>query len=313
MNGSRSSARARGCGWRCEAYEQNARPLPGESHLETQRRVLGYGDDRSFAEWLGDVPPHRQGDLRDNGRPLDRGARGTPAGHGIGYFALVWNAGKGLSWNIVGGASRLIEALAAGLDGRILTRAKVREVAVETDHGRIRVACRTGEHEYCARHVVLACKAFEAGSIASHGPPDRNTRGARGHSLRTDGRDGGDHGRAGPMPWDHLYALATPARSFNMLFNAANVLRPRTNRRDPGGSLTISRPGHAALDLFERLDAEIEQTFLDDLYSIFPQARGLVRETLLLRMPRMLPYIAPGRAALQPALERPTRSPASRR
>jgi protoporphyrinogen/coproporphyrinogen III oxidase len=82
-------------------------------------------------------------------------------------------------------------------------------------------------------------------------------------------------------------------------------VRPRINRRDPGGSLTISRPGHAALDLFERSDAEIEQTFLDDLYSIFPQARGLVRETLLLRMPRMLPYIAPGRAALQPALERP--------
>jgi len=30
-----------------------------------------------------------------------------------------------------------------------------------------------------------------------------------------------------------------------------------------------------------------------------------VRETLLLRMPRMLPYIAPGRAALQPPLEQP--------
>jgi oxygen-dependent protoporphyrinogen oxidase len=107
------------------------------------------------------------------------------------------------------------------------------------------------------------------------------------------------------MPWDDVYALATPTRSFNMLFNAANVLRPRTALREPGGSLTVSRPGHAALELFERTDAEIEQVFLDDLYAIYPQARGIVRETLLLRMPRMLPYIAPGRAALQPALERP--------
>src|SRR5262249_27053324 len=51
-------------------------------------------------------------------------------------------------------------------------------------------------------------------------------------------------------------------------------------------------------------DTRIEQIFLDDLYAIFPELRGLVRETLLLRMPRMLPYIAPGRAALQPPLER---------
>ena len=45
--------------------------------------------------------------------------------------------------------------------------------------------------------------------------------------------------------------------------------------------------------------------FLDDLYAVYPEARGLVTETVLLRMPRMLPYVAPGRAALQPALEQP--------
>jgi oxygen-dependent protoporphyrinogen oxidase len=55
----------------------------------------------------------------------------------------------------------------------------------------------------------------------------------------------------------------------------------------------------------ERSDSEIEQTFLDDLYAIFPAARGVVKETVLVRMPRMLPYAFPGRAALQPALELP--------
>jgi protoporphyrinogen/coproporphyrinogen III oxidase len=109
----------------------------------------------------------------------------------------------------------------------------------------------------------------------------------------------------GAMPWDDIYALSTPLRSFNMVLNAANVLRPRSEAREPGGSLTVSRPAHAALELFERSDAEIEQLFLDDLYDIFPEARGIVSETLLLRMPRMLPYVAPGRAALQPALEQP--------
>ena len=108
----------------------------------------------------------------------------------------------------------------------------------------------------------------------------------------------------GPMPWDGLYALATPKRSFSMLFNIANVLRA-TATRAAGGSLMVYRAGHAATELFDRTDAEIERLFLDDLEAIYPEARGIVKETLLLRMPRMLPYVAPGRAALQPALEAP--------
>jgi oxygen-dependent protoporphyrinogen oxidase len=112
-------------------------------------------------------------------------------------------------------------------------------------------------------------------------------------------------GESGPMPWDGLYALATPKRAFSMLFNMASVLRPRMETREPGGSLMVYRSAHAALELFERSDAEIERSFLDDLYAIYPELRGLVTETILLRMPRMLPYVAPGRAAQQPALERP--------
>ena len=57
--------------------------------------------------------------------------------------------------------------------------------------------------------------------------------------------------------------------------------------------------------MFDQPDAVVEQAFLDDLYAIYPEARGIVSETILLKLPRMLPYAAPGRAALQPALERP--------
>jgi oxygen-dependent protoporphyrinogen oxidase len=107
------------------------------------------------------------------------------------------------------------------------------------------------------------------------------------------------------MPWDGLYALATPKRSFNMLFNTVNVLRPRSPARTPGGSLMVYRAGHAALSMFDQPAAVVEQAFLDDLYAIYPEARGIVSETILLKLPRMLPYAAPGRSALQPALERP--------
>jgi predicted NAD/FAD-dependent oxidoreductase len=66
----------------------------------------------------------------------------------------------------------------------------------------------------------------------------------------------------------------------------------------------VYRSGHAALTMFDQPDEVVEQAFLDDLYAIYPQARGLVRETILMKLPRMLPYVAPGRAAIQPALER---------
>lgn len=286
-------------------YTRNAEPRRGESRFETERRVLAHLDDRTFADWLGEVPPVVEAIFRTTvGRSTAEPAE-LAAGHGVGYFALVWNAGKGLSSNIIGGASRLIDAMADELGDRVLTGAEVRDVTVDGDLVRVRVAGEGGERELRARHVVLACKAFEAASIVSHGLPPETRSALEGIPYGPTVVMGMITDEQGPMPWDDLYALATPTRSFNILFNAANVLRPRSAVREPGGSLTVSRPGHAALRLFDRTDAEIEKIFLDDLYEIFPQARGIVRETLILRMPRMLPYVAPGRAALQPPLERP--------
>ena len=109
----------------------------------------------------------------------------------------------------------------------------------------------------------------------------------------------------GPMPWDGIYALATPKRAFNMLFNIANVAHASPGHQRTGGSLMMYRSAHGAAPLLELPDDEVEREFLFDLYDVFPQARGHVRETQLLKLPRMLPYPAPGRAALQPALDRP--------
>jgi oxygen-dependent protoporphyrinogen oxidase len=286
-------------------YARNARPRPGESHSETEHRVLAYGDDRTFAEWLGEVPPVVEAIFRTTVGRSTAELGELSFGHGAGYFALVWNSGKGLSSNVIGGASRLIDAMAGELRGRIVDGAEVRDVAVDGDLVRVRVAGAAGERELRALHVVLASKAFEAAAMVSRGLPAETRAALEAIPYGPTVVMGMITGEQGRMPWDDLYALATPTRSFNMLFNAANVLRPRTAVREPGGSLTVSRPGRAALKLFERTDAEIEQTFLNDLYAIYPQARGIVRETLLLRMPRMLPYVPPGRAALQPELERP--------
>ena len=285
-------------------YERGARPRPGESPADVRRRVLAYGDDRTFAAWLGQLPGDAAALFRATVTRSTAELEEIAFGHGAGYFALVWSAGGGLSQNIVGGAGRLVDGIVAGLPAGIARGAEVLEVRPEGDVVRIRYRAEGAEREALARHVVLATKAFDAARIAPDLPAD--TR----HSLESIPYGptvvmGMMTSETGPMPWDPIYALATPKRAFSMLFNVVNVLRPRAAAREPGGSLMVYRSGHAALDLFERSEAEIERLFLDDLYAIYPEARGVVSEAVVVKMPRMLPYAAPGRASLQPALEQP--------
>lgn len=284
-------------------FERAAEPRPGETSAQTRQRVLAYGDDRTFADWLGQLPDDAAALFRATVTRSTAELEEISFGHGAGYFSLVWNAGKGLSHNVLGGPGRLIDGIAAGLPEPVRTGAEVSEIAADGDLARVRYRERGSEREVLARHVVLATKAFDAARIAVDLPAEtRRTLEAIPYgptvvmAIMT--------GEAGPMPWDGLYALATPKRAFSMLFNVVNVLRPTSARREPGGSLMVYRSGHAALRLFERSDAEIERAFLDDLAAIFPETRGLVTETVLVKMPRMLPYVAPGRAAQQPALER---------
>jgi oxygen-dependent protoporphyrinogen oxidase len=226
------------------------------------------------------------------------------AGQGIGYFALVWAAGGGLSRNIVGGAGVLVDGIAAELGDKVATGCEVTEVTPGADAVTVSYTRDGAAEQVTTRQVVVATRAFEAAAIVRGLPDDTQ------HALEaipcgptvvmavlTDER--------GPMPWDGIYALATPKRSFNMLFNIANVAHARPGHRRSGGSLMMYRSAHGAVPLLERPAGEVERAFLDDLYAIFPQARGHVRETQLLKLPRMLPYPAPGRAALQPALDRP--------
>jgi oxygen-dependent protoporphyrinogen oxidase len=109
------------------------------------------------------------------------------------------------------------------------------------------------------------------------------------------------------MPWDGIYALATPRRSFSMLFNTTNAVRGPGGTRAPGGSLMVYAAADLARGLARQSDSEIERRFLADLDAVFPPARRVVDEVVIRRWEQGLPYPRPGRAALQPALMRPQR------
>jgi oxygen-dependent protoporphyrinogen oxidase len=106
------------------------------------------------------------------------------------------------------------------------------------------------------------------------------------------------------MPWDDLYALATPKRSFSMLFNTANVLRDPRRPRHPGGSLMIYAAANLARQLAGLDDSKVAERFLADFQGLFPSARDVVEEIVIHRWERGLPYPRPGRSSLQPALTR---------
>jgi oxygen-dependent protoporphyrinogen oxidase len=285
-------------------YERIARPRPGESPADTRRRLLAHGDGETFADWLGKLPGDADLMFRATVTRSTAEPEEITAGAATGYFALVWSSGSGLSRNIVGGAGTLIDGIAAELAGRVVTDAEVLEVADEGELVRVRYRQAGSERELRGRHAIVATKAYDAARLIRNLPAETSSAlNAIPYGptvvmamLTNETR---------PMPWDDLYALATPKRAFNMLFNTVNVLRPRSALRAPGGSLMVYRAGHAALTMFEQSDTAVEQAFLDDLYAIYPDARGIVSETIMLKLPRMLPYAAPGRAALQPALERP--------
>jgi oxygen-dependent protoporphyrinogen oxidase len=226
------------------------------------------------------------------------------AGCGATLFAAVWGDDKALARNLIGGSARLPQALAERLGARVVTRARVEEVAAEPG-GTVRVRVREphGTRELAAGCAIVATPAYVTRAIVRDLPDD--TRAAL---------DGIPYGpfvcgafltaEPGPMPWDGIYAIAVAGRSFNMLFNHANVLRG-AGPREPGGSLMVYGGGDAARRLLPLGDDRIEAAFLEDLHALLPETRGIVKEVRIQRWEKALPFARPGRRLLQPALERP--------
>ena len=104
------------------------------------------------------------------------------------------------------------------------------------------------------------------------------------------------------MPWDGLYAMATPGRAFDMFTNQAHALRKAGPRR-PGGSLMLFGGGHRAAELSTASDEVIASTFIRDLEALYPEARGIVAEARVQRWPLGNVFARPGRHHLQAPIE----------
>jgi oxygen-dependent protoporphyrinogen oxidase len=261
--------------------------------------VLEFMADRTFGEWTGRLPPAVDALVR----PTIQRSSGEPeelaAGYGIGYFHLVWDRSGGLARNVLGGSATLAETIARALGDRVRTGTRVHEVHQD---GEAVVVVHDGG-ELRARRAVLAAQAHVTRELAPGLPQD--TRAALGEiaygpyvlaAFLTNER--------GPTPWDGIYAVATARRSFNMLFNTANVLRSG-GPREPGGSLMVYSGASLARPLWDLPDDEVAARYTDDLAALLPGVREVIEEVVVDRWTHGLPYVRPGRGRLQPALERP--------
>ena len=249
--------------------------------------VLAHEDHRTFAEFLGPLPPAVERIFACAAHRATAELDELSAGCGIGLFALVWG-GKGslIARNLTGGTGRLPAAMGEALGDRARTRARV--TALHPEDGTIVVEHEGGSVR--AREVIMAVQAPYAAGLVAPVAADaaaalaRLTYGAF-LSVAVELRP------AGPMPWDRVYAMATPGRVFDMFTRQSN-----------GRSLMLFAGGRAAAALLGEDDDAIAARFLADLHGLFPASRGLVTDAVVQRWELGNVYARPGRSRLQAPL-----------
>lgn len=219
------------------------------------------------------------------------------AGCGIGLFALVWGGKDSLiARNLLGGTGRLPAALGRELGERVRTSCRVD--AIRPDDDQLEVQYDGGRVN--ARHVIVAAQAPHAAPLVA-GVAER---GAAALEQLTYGAFlcvAVETNESTAMPYDSVYAMATPGRAFDMFTNQAHALRSEGPRR-PGGSLMLFAGARRAEALLREGDETIVARFLADLHELYPQTRGVIAGATVHRWPLGNVYARPGRSRLQAAL-----------
>ena len=286
------------------AYHRVARGQPGENPSDVRRRVLAFGDDRTFGEFLGRMPAAVTAIFSTAAHRATAELDELSEGCGIGLFALVWGGKHSLiARNLLGGTGRLPAAIGRRLGERARTNAEVR--AIKADGDELVVTYEEDGRRGCvrARQVIVAAQAPTGSRLLAGIAPEASAALARmpygaflSVAVATNETE--------PMPWDDVYAMATPGRVFDMFTNQGHALRTPGGRR-AGGSLMLFAGGHAAAELCGASDDAITGRFIRDLVALYPEAAGNVAEARVQRWPLGNVYSHPGRHKLQSAIEGP--------
>jgi oxygen-dependent protoporphyrinogen oxidase len=259
-----------------------------------------FEDHRTFGEFLGPLPHAVHEIFSCAAHRATAELDELSAGCGIGLFALVWGGKRSLiARNLLGGSGQLPTALARELGDRTRTGCRVHSITPDGDG---LVVLHDGG-EVSARHVIVAAQAPYAAPLVA--PVAEQA--AVALSQLTYGAFlsvAVETSETTAMPYDDVYAMATPGRVFDMFTNQAHALR-RARPRRPGGSLMLFAGARGAAAMMRESDEAIVERFLGDLYKLYPQTRGMITGATVHRWKLGNVYARPGRSRLQAPLEGP--------
>jgi oxygen-dependent protoporphyrinogen oxidase len=269
------------------------------AHYHRLEQRYDFEDDRTFGQFLGPLPPAVHEIFSCAAHRATAELDELSAGCGIGLFALVWGGERSLiARNLLGGSGQLPAALGRELGARARTGCRVHAI---TPDGTGLVVHHDGG-EVSVRQVIVATQAPHAAPLVA--PVADQAAAALSQltygaflSVAVDTRE------TSAMPYDHVYAMATPGRVFDMFTNQAQALR--SGQRRPGGSLMLFAGAQGAATLMGEPDELIVERFLADLHQLYPQTRGAIAGATVHRWQLGNVYARPGRSRLQAALEGP--------
>jgi oxygen-dependent protoporphyrinogen oxidase len=263
-------------------------------------RRFDFEDHRTFGQFLGPLPPAVRDIFSCAAHRASAELDELSAGCGVGLFALVWGGEDSLiARNLLGGSGRLPEALGRELGERARTNCRVHDIRPA---GADLVVHHDGG-EVSARHVIVAAQAPYAAPLVARVAAQtaaslrQLTYGALlSVAVQTC--------ETTAMPYDDVYAMATPGRVFDMFTNQAHALRGGGPRL-PGGSLMLFAGARGAAALMQESNEVIVERFLADLHQLFPQTRDVIAGARVHRWALGNVYARPGRRHLQASLEGP--------
>ncbi|CDX35515.1 Amine oxidase [Mesorhizobium plurifarium] len=264
-----------------KGWQQAMQPVYGESNQRRRARVAHYMADISFRDFIGRPPKRVEALFQSAARRAAAEMEDQHAGVGVSLFGAVW-AGKGdsMALNLNGGSGRFGEVMMELLGDRVQYNATVKSVEKVGDKVSVTYEMNGGTHTVSASQVIVAVPAYQAAEIVRDIPDNVRTtlKNVQYGPFPTMGIITDE---TGPMPYDDIYAITTPDASFDMFFNHANPLR--TGPRKPGGSLMVYSGGEPARELLKRSDEEIRDTYLADVYRMFPELKGHIKEAVVQR------------------------------
>lgn len=265
-----------------KGWQDAMKPVYGETNEKRRARVARYMADISFRDFIGRPPKRVEALFQSAARRAAAEMEDQNAGVGVSLFGAVW-AGKGdsMALNLKGGSGKFGERMMELLGDRVSYGTSVKSVIREGDRSIVTIVRDGMEQTLTASEVIIAVPANIAAEIVRDIPEDvrKTLRAVQYGPFPTMGIITDE---TGPMPYDDIYAVTAPDASFDMFFNHANPLRDGKTRK-AGGSLMVYSGGEPARAMLKLSDDEIRDTYLKDVYRMFPELKGHVKETVVQR------------------------------